>query len=351
MNILLVTDAWLPQVSGVVSTLVQLVRELERAGHGVAVMHPGVEPAQRPAKALAAMVQAAQPDAIHLATEGPLGWAARRYCRKHKLAFTSGYHSRWPEMLRDRYRLPLGWGYAVLRYFHGASCGVMVSTSSRLGELHARGFRRLRSWTHGVDTQAFAYQESAQVYPPLGALAHPVSLYVGRVAPEKNIESFLKLDVPGTKVVCGTGPLEKDLRERYPTARWLGVLPRDELARVYAAADVLVMPGRGETVGQVMLEAMACGTPVAAYPVAAPREVLGAPPRGGVTHNDLQQAWYGALSVPRHEARNRALQFGWAYAVLMFIGHLVPARAGVRLQRGTSSVTNVTNMSSEASKI
>ena len=217
--------------------------------------------------------------------------------------------------------------------------------------LHDKGFRNLRSWTHGVDTQLFAYQDSPQVHAPLGALARPVSLFVGRASYEKNIEAFLKLDVPGTKIVCGVGPLEKDLRDRYPTARWLGVLPRAELAQLYAAADVFVMPSPHETFGLVMLEAMACGTPVAAYPVEGPTEVVGVPPQGGVLHRDLQQAWYGALSVPRHEARNRALQFSWAYASLMFAGHLVPASAEANTKRPQTTGMDVIKMSSETSKI
>jgi glycosyltransferase involved in cell wall biosynthesis len=339
MKLVLVTDAWLPQVNGVVTTLVELVRELEGLGHTVQVIHPGlfstrpcpgypgIDIAKRPYPALSSILQASSPDAIHLATEGPLGWAARRFCRKHQWAFTSAFHTRFPEILKAAFRIPLWVGYAVLRHFHKPSAGVMVPTASMLSLLHTKGFSRLRSWTHGVDTQLFSYVETPQPYAALGALARPVSLYVGRISYEKNIEAFLKLDVPGTKVVCGVGPLEKDLRERYPTVRWLGVLPRPELAQVYAAADVFVMPSQHETFGLVMLEAMACGTPVAAYPVEGPREVVGEPAAGGVTSVDLQQAWYGALGVPRHEARHRSLQFNWAYAGLLFAGHLVPAQS------------------------
>lgn len=363
MKLVLVTDAWLPQVNGVVTTLVELVRELEALGHAVQVIHPGlfrtrpcpgydgIDIAVRPAKPLAEMLDAANADAIHLATEGPLGWAARSYCRKRGLAFTTAYHTRFPEILKAALKVPLWIGYALFRHFHKPSSGVLVPTSAMLRLLHDKGFRNLRSWTHGVDTRLFNYQDAPQVYAPLGAMARPVSLFVGRASYEKNIEAFLKLDVPGTKVVCGVGPLEKDLRERYPMVRWLGVLPRAELAQVYAAADVFVMPSQHETFGLVMLEAMACGTPVAAFPVEGPTEVVGVPPQGGVTHSDLQQAWYGALSVPRHEARSRALQFSWAYASLMFAGHLVPARAGTRLQRAAVGAVEVINMSSEASKI
>lgn len=360
MKLVLVTDAWLPQVNGVVTTLVELVRELETLGHEVQVIHPGlfrtrpcpgyagIDLAVRPAKQLTEMLDASGAEAIHLATEGPLGWAARSYCRKRQLAFTTAYHTRFPEILKAALRLPLWVGYALFRHFHKPSAGVLVPTSAMLKLLHEKGFRNLRSWTHGVDTQLFSYQDSPQPYAPLGALARPISLFVGRASYEKNIEAFLKMDVPGTKIVCGVGPLEKDLRERHPTVRWLGLLPRTELARVYAAADVFVMPSRHETFGLVMLESMACGTPVAAYPVEGPTEVVGVPAQGGVTHGDLQKAWYGALSVPRHEARSRALQFSWAYASLMFAGHLVPARAGARFQRSPRGANDVTNMSSEA---
>lgn len=363
MKLVLVTDAWVPQVNSVVTTLVELVRELESLGHAVQVIHPGlfrtrpcpgypaIDIAVRPSKQLAAMLDMAGADAIHLATEGPLGWAARAYCRRNNLAFTTAYHTRFPEILNAALKIPLRLGYAIFRHFHKPSAGVMVPSSAMLRLLHDKGFRNLRSWTHGVDTQLFKYVESPQVCPALGSLARPVSLFVGRASREKNIEAFLKLDVPGTKVVCGVGPLEKDLRERYPTVRWLGMLPREELAQVYAAADVFVMPSQHETFGLVMLESMSCGTPVAAMPVAGPVEVVGVPPQGGVLHKDMQKAWYGAVSVPRHEARNRAVEFSWAYASLMFAGHLVPIRSGGRHQKIQATGVDVRKMSSGASKI
>ncbi|MDR7306651.1 glycosyltransferase family 1 protein [Rhodoferax saidenbachensis] len=358
MKLALITDAWQPQVNGVVTTLVELVRELEGLGHVVEVIHPGLFPtrpcpgyagidlAVRPAKALAQMLDACAPDAIHLATEGPLGWAARSYCRKHKLAFTTAYHTRFPEILQAALKIPLWMGYALFRHFHKPSSGVMVPTPSVLRMLDAKGFRNLRSWTHGVDMQLFQYQEVPKVYPALGVLARPVSLFVGRVSYEKNIAAFLDMDVPGTKVVCGVGPLEASLRERYPHVRWLGVLPRDELAKVYAAADVFVMPSRSETFGLVMLEAMACGTPVAAYPVEGPNEVVGTPAQGGVLDDDLTAAWYAALAVPRHEARTRALHFSWAYASLLFAGHLVPTHTARTLPQPVAQ--DVTQLSSRA---
>ncbi len=360
MKLALVTDAWLPQVNGVVTTLVELVREMEGLGHQVEVIHPGlfdtrpcpgyagIDLAVRPEKALTRRLDAAGADAIHLATEGPLGWTARRYCLRRKLAFTTAFHTRFPEILKAALRIPLWLGYAVFRHFHRPSAGVLVPTSSVLQMLQARGFRNLRHWTHGVDLRLFQYQEEPQVHPLLGTLARPVSLFVGRVSYEKNIDAFLQLDVPGTKVVCGVGPLEASLQERFPHVRWLGVLPREVLAQVYAAADVFVMPSRSETFGLVMLEAMATGTPVAAYPVDGPLEVVGSPSVGGVLDDSLTNAWYQALTIPRHTARARAQTFSWAHASQVFVRHLVPARPGVALENGLPLHQTVTQLSSNS---
>ena len=349
MKLALVTDAWQPQVNGVVTTLVELVRALEQLGHEVHVVepgqfrtrpcpgYPGIDLAIRPYALLQHKLDMLAPDALHVATEGPLGWAARRYALRHKLAFTTAFHTRFPEILQAALRVPLSWGYALFRHFHQPSSGVMVPTQGVLRMLERRGFRNLRTWTHGVDTALFAFSEQARQYPPLGPLARPVSLFVGRVSYEKNIEAFLKLDIPGTRIVCGVGPVEASLRARYPGVRWLGLLPRDELARVYAASDVFVFPSRSETFGLVMLEAMACGTPVAAYPVDGPLEVLGQDgdaarggARGGAMDEDLLRAWFQALGVPRHEARARALAFSWTHATRMFVANLVPVRPAAR---------------------
>ena len=361
MKIALVTDAWEPQVNGVVTTLVELVRELASAGHTVEVVHPGrfktrpcpgyagIDLAVSPGKVLRQLLDACSAQAIHIATEGPLGWAARRYCLRRGLSFTSTYHTRFPEILNAAVKLPLPWGYAVFRHFHRPSSGVLVPTNGVLRLLERRGFRNLRSWTHGVDTQLFSFAAQAKPYPYLETLARPVSLFVGRVSYEKNIEAFLKLDIPGTKVVCGVGPLEAGLKQRYPNVRWVGLLPREQLARVYASADVFVLPSKSETFGLVLLEAMACGTPVAAYPVDGPMEVLGARAgvaAGGILHADLRQAWYGALAVPRYEARSRALAFSWAHACRLFVSHLVPARRGELLTRGSGTPEIVTPLSS-----
>ncbi|WP_332776208.1 glycosyltransferase family 4 protein [Polaromonas sp.] len=343
MKIALITDAWQPQVNGVVTTLVELVRELQALGHQVEVFHPGlfktrpcpgyagIELAIRPKRQLTEKLDALQPEAVHIATEGPLGWAARSYCLKRGLNFTTAFHTKFPEILHAALRIPLSWGYALFRHFHKPSSGVMVPTHGVLHMLEQRGFRQLRGWTHGVDTQLFKFETTpaSRLQARMGMLVRPMSLFVGRVSYEKNIEAYLRLDIPGTKVVCGVGPLEASLKERYPQVRWLGVLPRDELAKVYAAADVFVFPSKSETFGLVMLEAMATGTPVAAYPVDGPLEVLGKPDgscHGGVMHTDLQQACYGALAVPRHEARARALDFSWQHAAQLFESYLVPAR-------------------------
>lgn len=340
MRIALVTDAWQPQVNGVVTTLVELVRELAELGHQVEVIHPnlfktrpcpgyaGIDLAVRPKRGLTEKLDAFQPEAIHIATEGPLGWAARGYCLKRGLRFTTAFHTKFPEILHAALKIPLSWGYALFRHFHRPSSGVMVPTQGVLRMLEERGFKNLRGWTHGVDTDLFSFEPQPRLHPPMGTLLRPVSLFVGRVSYEKNIESFLKLDIPGTKVVCGVGPLEESLKQRYPQVRWMGVLARDELAKVYAAADVFVFPSRSETFGLVMLEAMAAGTPVAAYPVDGPLEVLGKTDgscHGGVMNEDLQQACYGALAVPRHEARQRALDFSWSHAAQLFESFLVIA--------------------------
>lgn len=334
MKILIVTDAWQPLVHGVVSTLVELVRQLQLNGHEVAVIqpgqfrtrpcpgHPGLEMALFPGARMRALIEAAQPDAIHIATEGPLGWAARGHCLRRGLPFTTAYHGRFPELLQTAFRLPLSWGYALLRRFHQGSSGVLVPNAGLLNRLQSHGFEQLRLWTPGVDTHLFDLDDRARSLATLGPLAHPVSVYVGRLSAEKNVEAFLAMDVPGSKVVCGDGPLASNLRARYPNVHWLGQLPRHELARVYAAADVFVFPCRGETQGQAMLEAMACGVPVAAYPVDGPLQLVGQG-RGGALQEDLCEAWRAALKVQRHQARDRALLLGWGRSSAVFLSHLV----------------------------
>jgi glycosyltransferase involved in cell wall biosynthesis len=357
MKIALVTDAWTPQVNGVVTTLVELVKELQFAGHSVEVIEPGlfrtrpcpgyrgIDLAIAPNALLTARLDALQPDAIHLATEGPLGWAGRGYCITRGLAFTTAFHTKFPEILNAAARVPLAWGYALFRHFHRPSSGVMVPTRSVLQMLRDRGFTNLREWTHGVDLQLFEFQPQPLTYLPLGELARPVALFVGRVSYEKNIAAFLEMAFPGSKLVCGVGPVQARLQSRFPHVHWLGLLPRDELAKVYAAADLLVFPSHADTFGLVMVEAMATGTPVAAYPVDGPLEVLGRPrpdgtgSLGGAMDPDLQQACFRTMAVPRHEARLRALDFSWTRATEVFIANLVPARSpDARPMPGTAQV-------------
>jgi glycosyltransferase involved in cell wall biosynthesis len=362
MKIAIVTDAWLPQVNGVVTTLLELVKHLEAAGHELHVIHPGqfktwpcpgykgIDLALWPRRGVAESLDAFGADAIHIATEGPLGWAARSYCLRRNLAFTTAFHTKFPDIVHAAVGLPASWGYALLRRFHAPSAGVMVPTASVLRMLEQREFRNLRAWTHGVDTELFRFEPAPQVYEPLGLLPRPIALFVGRVSYEKNIRAFLEMEFPGSKVVCGVGPVESSLRQRYPQARWVGLLDRASLAQLYAAADLLVFPSRADTFGLVMLEAMACGTPVAAYPVDGPLEVLGRPrddgrgSLGGSMRDDLRQACYAALAVPRHEARTRALDFSWEQAARLFLSYLVPARQPGR----AAAAAAVTKLSSEA---
>jgi glycosyltransferase involved in cell wall biosynthesis len=338
MKLILITDAWHPQVNGVVTTLHELVQALGPLGVEVKVIHPGmfksrscpgyagIDLAIRPYKALAAMLDGSEPDAVHIATEGPLGWAARRYCLKKKWPFTTAFHTKFPEILKAALNVPLFLGYGLFRHFHRPSSGVMVPTQGVLSMLQRRRFQSLKAWTHGVDLDLFQFEKNPLDLPKLAGLPRPFSLFVGRVSYEKNIEAFLDLPLQGTRIVCGVGPLEQRLKARYPDVIWMGVLPRHELAKIYAAADVFVFPSRNETFGLVMLEAMACGTPVAAFPVDGPLQVLGGDGGkfvGGVLSEDLHAAVKASLEIPREQARHRAESFGWASTVALFKSYLV----------------------------
>lgn len=256
------------------------------------------------------------PEAVHIATEGPLGIAARSFCLARRWPFTTAYHTRFPEYLRARCGLPLAWGYAALRRFHGPSIGVMVATETVRRELHARGFERLVPWTRGVDTALFR-----PGCAPAIALPPPVFLYVGRVAVEKNLPAFLDLDLPGSKLVVGDGPLLAAMRRRYPHVHFAGAQSGEALVRHYAAADMLVMPSRTETFGLVMLEALACGVPVAAFPSAGPNDVIGSS-GAGVVGEDLRAAALAALTIPRQRCLDHAGRFSWQASIDQFVGHL-----------------------------
>lgn len=333
LRIALVTDAWRPQVNGVVITLVELQQRLADLGHTVQVIEPSafrrfpcpgyreIELAWRPYAQVARALAASGADAIHIATEGPLGQAARRWCLKHGRRFTTAFHTRFPDVLAKAIGLPSAWGYALFRRFHRPSAGVMVPTVGMRRILDAHRYTSLRDWSHGVDLNLFKPVPGADL-----GLEPPVFLYVGRVSYEKNLEAFLKLDLPGTKLVYGRGPLEARLQRAYPDVVWRGIVPREELPHIYSASDVFVFPSLSETFGLVMLEAMACGTPVAAFPVAGPLDVVG-DSAGGVLHADLRIAALRALQLPRAGALARAREFGWDAVADQFVGHLVPARA------------------------
>src|SRR5690349_5293397 len=240
------------------------------------------------------------PDVLHIATEGPLGMAARRFALRNDLPFTTAYHTRFPEYVHARFRLPLSWSYAWLRRFHGPSKGVMAPTQVVVDDLKANGFTHVKLWSRGVDTDIFRPQPSERLDS-----TRPIFLYVGRVAVEKNVEAFLELDLPGSKWVVGTGPALERIQARYPAVNYLGLLDREELAKVYAAANVFVFPSKTDTFGLVLLEAMASGLPVAAYPVTGPRDVI-ANSSAGVLHEDLRTSCLGALNLRREDAVSRA---------------------------------------------
>lgn len=354
MKILLVSDAWCPHDHALVPTLVALVRELQAAGHDVEVLHPGRVRHARGPKALgidlawpfggtvAALVQAADADAIHIVTEGPLGGAARRHCLRQGLAFTSSCIMDWPERLHTWLGVPPGWTAAALRRFHRPSQRVLVADAPAQARWLAGGLRQVRCWQPGVDTRLFTPAAGAGAPAALGPLAHPVSLYVGPVSHEQGIEDFLTLDVPGSKLVCGTGPQLGRWRQRHPAVHWFGTVPRHLMARVYAAADVLVVPAREGPPPPAVLEALACGTPVAARPHEGMLACFGQSPAAAL-RSDLHEAWSEALRVPRHVARDHALRFSWQRAARRFVAELEPLprpvadRAVPALARGTVS--------------
>jgi glycosyltransferase involved in cell wall biosynthesis len=261
------------------------------------------------------------PDAIHIATEGPLGIAARAYAIKNRLPFTTAYHTRFPEYVKARTSIPLAITYKFLRWFHDPSLAVMAPTDVVVKDLESYGFTNVVLWTRGVDLEVFKMQESKEL-----DTSHPIFLYVGRVAVEKNIEAFLELKLPGSKWVVGDGPALEGLKAKYPEVNYLGVLQQEKLAKVYAAADVFVFPSKTDTFGLVLLEAMACGLPVAAYPVTGPIDVIG-DSKAGAMNNDLREACLEALTIPREVARAHAEKFSWQAASEQFANHLRPVES------------------------
>jgi glycosyltransferase involved in cell wall biosynthesis len=328
MRILIATDAWHPQVNGVVRTLTSLARSASTLGAEIDFLtpdgfpslalptYPGLRIALPNPRNIAARIEAASPDAIHIATEGPIGWAARAYCRRRKLAFTTSYTTRFPEYIAVRSIIPASLSYAVLRHFHAVAAMTMIATPSLRQELSARGFGRLGSWTRGVDTELFTPDHPAELDLP-----RPIFMTMGRVAVEKNIEAFLALDLPGSKVVIGDGPQRAALARQYPKVRFLGEKTGQDLTSHLAAADVFVFPSLTDTFGVVQLEALACGTPVAAFPVTGPLDVIADHPVGALDM-DLRSACIRALSLSREACRSFALERSWENSARQFIGNL-----------------------------
>ena len=262
------------------------------------------------------MLDEFQPSAIHISTEGPLGLAARRHCLKNGYEFTTAYHTRFPEYIHARWRVPLGVSYRWVRWFHSPASRIMVSTSSIEEALKGRKFDRIARWTRGVDTSLFHPRDKGFLSDP-----RPISMYVGRVAVEKNIEAFLKLDIPGTKYVVGDGPQLTELRARYPDVRFPGAKTGEELARHYAASDVFVFPSLTDTFGLVMLEALASGVPVAAYPVEGPLDVIEGSGAGALD-SDLAKAVERALGIPPEDCLAHARNYSWEASARQFLGNL-----------------------------
>jgi len=268
--------------------------------------YPEIRLALFPRRRVARLIEDFNPQAIHIATEGPLGTAARAHCLKKGYPFTTAYHTRFPEYIHARIPLPLTWLYAVMKWFHGPSSAIMVATQTIEDDLVSRGFRPpVRRWSRGVRTDLFKPRDKSFLSDP-----RPISLFTGRVAVEKNIEAFLKLTLPGTKYVVGDGPQLDDLRRKYPDVRFAGMKEGEELAKYFAAADVFVFPSRTDTFGLVLLEAMASGVPVAAYPVPGPLDVVNQS-GAGVLDEDLAAAVEKALTIPAEVCRAHALKFSW----------------------------------------
>lgn len=330
MKIALITDAWRPQINGVVTTLQKTCEQLRAQGHAVETFTPDqyrnwpcpgyseIRLALGSGRKLRERLARFQPDAVHIATEGPLGLAARNYCRKHHLPYTTSFHTRFAEYVNLRLGLPLTWGYAFMRWFHSGSERVMAATPALIEELTQRKFKNPVLWSRGVDTEVFRPRKKGFLEGE-----RPFLLYVGRVAIEKNISSFLDLDLPGTKYVVGDGPQRVELEKKYPDTRFVGYKLGEELAMHMADADVFVFPSCTDTFGLVMLEALACGVPVAAYPVTGPKDVI-LDPKVGCLDEDLQRATLNALKLHSGDCRNYALQYSWENCARQFEGHLAP---------------------------
>jgi glycosyltransferase involved in cell wall biosynthesis len=336
MKILLVTDAWRPQVNGVVRTLEEVTQRLQSAGHLVRIVspdqfttvplpsYPEIRLSLVTSGTIRKIIKEFDPDQIHLATEGPLGMAARAACLKEGRPFSTSYHTRFPEYVRARIPVPLSWSYALMRRFHNSGMACLVATKSIADDLRARGFNNLVPWTRGVDHSLFRPRPDDRLAEEMG-WKRPIFMNVGRVSVEKNMEAFLDLKLPGTMVVVGDGPQRVQLERKYPHVVFTGAKFGEPLARHYAAADVFVFPSLTDTFGNVLLEALACGTPVAAFPVPGPLDVIGNT-GAGVLDTDLGKACLAALEIPRSQAFDHAALFTWEECVRVFIEAGRPVR-------------------------
>jgi glycosyltransferase involved in cell wall biosynthesis len=332
MNIAIVTDAWHPQINGVVRTLGQTGQHLQQLGHDVLFItpagfatypcptYPSIRLALFPKKHVCRLLQEFQPQAIHIATEGPLGHAARALCLERSVPFTTSYHTQFPEYIHARFPIPVKWSYAYLRWYHGRAARTMVATKSMQRVLEARGFKKLEIWARGVDTTMF--QPGPKTFLPD---RRPITMYMGRVAIEKNIEAFLNLDVPGSKYVVGDGPDLERLRRQFAHVTFTGQKVGQELTAHLAAADVFVFPSLTDTFGLVLLEAMACGVPVAAYPVTGPVDVV-QNGKTGILDHDLRQAVLGALKLDPADCVAYAQQHSWRNWTERFASLLEPLK-------------------------
>jgi glycosyltransferase involved in cell wall biosynthesis len=327
MRILVATDAWHPQVNGVVRTLIMMAEAAKSLGVEISFLtpqsfrtvalpsYPDLRVALPYQAKIARLIADARPDSIHIATEGPIGLLVRRYCRKQGLPFTTSFHTRFPEYISARMPVPESWIWAALRRFHDPSQAVMAATPALAGELRARGFRNVVLWPRGVDAAHFHPRPA-----DLG-LPRPVFMCVGRVAVEKNLEAFLDLDLPGSKVIVGDGPELTSLARKYPHAVFLGARQGEALAEAYAAADVFVFPSRTDTFGLVLLEALASGLPVAAFPVTGPRDVIGAAPVGAL-NEDLREACLSALKISPQACLEFAATHTWEASARSFVENI-----------------------------
>lgn len=333
VRLIIVTDAWHPQVNGVVFAIERTAEELCKKGWDVKIINPmpycsvpmptynEIRLAITSRAKIGKEVELFKPDAIHICTEGPLGLLARSYCLKNDLKFTTSFHTKFPEYINKRFFVPLKWSYAYLKRFHQPASNFMVNTPSMENELQNKGFKNITKWGRGVDVSLFKPTNNTVFDFP-----RPIQLYVGRVALEKNIDAFLEIENVGTKVVVGDGPQLKELRSKYKEAVFLGSKSQDELADYYSSADVTVFPSKTDTLGMTNLESMACGTPVAGFPVPGPIDLI-ENGKNGYYHDDLGVAITNALKCKSKNCIEYAHSLNWENATEQFESNLVSAQS------------------------